>query len=118
MKKIIKILNTVGLYTQNQLNDITEENNRLKKEIKELRIRNNNDKFLINELKKSNKSLPFEFDYLIGIYTKDQINALVYKLINYVRNNIPYRELLSVWNKRINNAMSTIESRTKGTIED
>jgi len=107
--KIINLLNLIGLYTKEQYDTILKEKKALAESNKKLEMKINSDSFYITELVKTQKSLPFEFDNLISMYTKDQINAFVYKAINHVRNNPDYRSLLSIWQKRIKNAKNTIK---------
>ena len=64
----------------------------------------------LRDLTKKFNSLPYKFDYLVEIYTPDQANALVYKLINFHRNqNPPSIELLKRWQKRIDDALTSIK---------
>ncbi len=109
MKTIVNLLNSIGLYTKEQYDTVAKEKKMLAESNKKLRMETNSNSFYIAELVKTQKSLPFEFDNLISMYTKDQINAFVYKAINHVRNNPNYRNLLGIWQKRIRNAKNTIK---------
>jgi hypothetical protein len=101
---IVNTINKIGLFTKNQYIIIFNINKRLVKENKELRKERNSAKVYINQLKENNKNLPFEFDFLISKYSKAELNALYYKMINHVRNNTEFKELLDIWDKRIKSA--------------
>lgn len=106
--KIIKFLNWCGLFTIHQYNVVLQKERDLKKESTELKKRNNTSKIYLDEIRKNYDALPFQFDSLISRYTKEQINAFCYKLINHARNNSELRDLLSIWKNRIENAEKTL----------
>lgn len=81
-----------------------------KKESKDLINENKKLKSELTALKKDYNSLPYNFDYLSELYTPNQANALVYKLINHHRNSFPANvELLTRWHKRIVDAINSIK---------
>lgn len=106
MKKLLKFF---GLYTKKEFDEVVKYGAEKTKENKELRFKENAAAIYITELKKRIISLPFEFENLIFNYSKDQINALTYELINTARNTPEYRELLQRWMDRIKNAIETID---------
>lgn len=113
MKQIKQILNWLGLYTKEQYNSLVKENKTLSQSNVSLRMEKNSSQIYINELLKRQKKLPFEFDYLIGLYKKAELNALSYKIINRVRNNSELRDLLDIWFKRAKNAKDTLNKKGK-----
>lgn len=108
MKK--KILKCLGLYTKREFNEVTKYGAKITKENQELKFKENAAAIYVAQLRKQIKSLPFEFVILIEHYSKDQINALTYELINKARNTPELRELLDRWEARIKNAKETIDT--------
>lgn len=113
MKQIKQILNWFGLYTREQYNSLVKENKILSENNVGLRMDKNSSQIYINQLLNRQKKIPFEFDYLIGLYKKSELNALSYKIINHVRNNPELRDLLDIWFKRAKNAKNTLNKRDK-----
>lgn len=101
----MKLLNWLGLYTKAQYDRLKEEskvnlcscNHQLTKSRNEV-------DFLKHEMKKQ----PYEFDYILSLYNELQLNSLTYKIINLCRNDPNRRHLLERWQKRADDAKSTI----------
>lgn len=64
----------------------------------------------IRTLKVKLEEQPFQFDYLLSLYTSAKMNSLVYKLINKARNNPDTVELLQRWRLRVINAQETLQN--------
>jgi hypothetical protein len=82
-----------------------EENNQIEKELIFWKER-------VDTLEKQYKSIRFDFDHLVEIWTPKQANAIFYKLVNHYRNkSTPDTELLNRWLLRIKDALSTIKPK-------
>lgn len=82
-KKLLKLLNTLGLYTKRQYLEVTDKVSGLEVQINEL---------------------PYDFDILIDVYKAQQLNSLIYKAINRCYNNKELTFLLERWFLRLKGA--------------
>lgn len=109
----MNILNKIGLFTVSQYRALDSNYQTVMGQFREMRARYEETCVVRDNAIEAGNTIPYEFDRLIGMYTDEQMNCMFYKLITVVRNNPSKRHLLERWQKRVNDAKTSLNNVRK-----
>ncbi len=111
MKRIIKILNGWGIYFKFQYNEWKMKEKELKNEVLATKMTLTSHKIHNEQLRKQLKELPLGFNALVNWYSKNQLNALVYEIVNHAYGKKDFNDLLPRWAQRIKSAEDNLNPK-------